>query len=173
MEERSGIITMKGNPLVLVGPALKVGDSAPDVELVGNDLQPVKLSSLGRKVFLYASVPSLDTPVCDMETRRFNEAAANLSDDVAIITISMDLPFAQKRWCGAAGIDKVVTLSDHRDASFGESYGVLIKNLRLLARAVFVLDAARTIRYLEIVNEVTKEPDYEAALSAVKELIGR
>jgi thiol peroxidase len=173
MEERSGIITMKGNPLVLVGPALKVGDSAPDVELVGNDLQPVKLSSLGRKVFLYASVPSLDTPVCDMETRRFNEAAANLSDDVAIITISMDLPFAQKRWCGAAGIDKVVTLSDHRDASFGESYGVLIKNMRLLARAVFVLDAARTIRYLEIVNEVTKEPDYEAALSAVKELIGR
>jgi thiol peroxidase len=171
MEERSGIITMKGNPLVLVGPALKVGDRAPDVELVGNDLQPVKLSSLGRKVFLYASVPSLDTPVCDMETRRFNEAAASLSDDVAIITISMDLPFAQKRWCGAAGIDKVVTLSDHRDASFGEAYGVLIKNLRLLARAVFVLDAARTIRYREIVKEVTKEPDYEAALSAVKKLV--
>jgi thioredoxin-dependent peroxiredoxin len=171
MEERSGIITMKGNPLVLVGPALKVGDKAPDVELAGNDLQPVKLSSLGRKVALYASVPSLDTPVCDMETRRFNEAAANLSDDVAVITISMDLPFAQKRWCGAAGIDRVVTLSDYRNASFGEAYGVLIKDLRLLARAVFVLDSARTIRYLEIVKEVTKEPDYEAALNAVTGLV--
>ena len=171
MEERSGIITMKGNPLVLVGPALKVGDKAPDVELAGNDLQPVMLSSLGRKVALYASVPSLDTPVCDMETRRFNEAAANLSDDVAVITISMDLPFAQKRWCGAAGIERVVTLSDYRDASFGEAYGVLIKDLRLLARAVFVLDSARTIRYLEIVKEVTKEPDYDAALNAVTGLV--
>ena len=171
MEERSGIITMKGNPLVLVGPALKVGDKAPDVELAGNDLQPVKLSSLGRKVALYASVPSLDTPVCDMETRRFNEAAANLSDDVAVIAISMDLPFAQKRWCGAAGIDRVVTLSDYRNASFGEAYGVLIKDLRLLARAVFVLDSARTIRYLEIVKEVTKEPGYEAALNAVTGLV--
>ena len=106
-----------------------------------------------------------------METRRFNEAAANLSDDVAVITISMDLPFAQKRWCGAAGIDRVVTLSDYRNASFGEAYGVLIKDLRLLARAVFVLDSARTIRYLEIVKEVTKEPDYEAALNAVTGLV--
>jgi thioredoxin-dependent peroxiredoxin len=162
---------MKGNPLTLVGPALKVGDRAPDVELVGNDLQAVKLSSLGRKVSLYASVPSLDTPVCDMETRRFNEAAANLSDDVALVTISMDLPFAQKRWCGAAGIDRVVTLSDYRNAFFGEAYGVLIKELRLLARAVFVVDSARTIRYLEIVKEVTKEPDYEAALNAVTGLV--
>ncbi len=169
MEERSGMITMKGSPLTLLGTALKVGDQAPDVELLDNDLQPVRLSSFQQNALIIASVPSLDTPVCDMETRKFNEAAAGL-DDVGMITVSMDLPFAQKRWCGAAGIDKVVTLSDHRDASFGERYGVLIKELRLLARAVFVLDRDRTIRYLEIVKEVTEEPDYQAALSAVKEL---
>jgi thiol peroxidase len=169
MEEHSGMITMKGNPLTLLGTRLKVGGQAPDVELIGNDLQPVRLSSFQQNAFVIASVPSLDTPVCDMETRKFNEAAADL-DDVGIIAVSMDLPFAQKRWCGAAGIDKVVTLSDHRDASFGEGYGVLIKELRLLARAVFVLDKERTVRYLEIVKEVTEEPDYQAALSAVKAL---
>ncbi len=170
MEERDGIITMKGNPLTLVGKELKVGDIAPDIEVLDNDLAPVRLSSFKGKVCVISSVPSLDTPVCDMETRRFNEEAGNLGPDVLILTISMDLPFAQKRWCGAAGVDKVITLSDHRDASFGTDYGVLIKELRLLARAVFVLDREGTIRYIQTVEEVTNEPDYDAVLKAVNEL---
>ncbi len=171
MEERNGVITMKGNPLTLIGPGLKVGDKAPDVELLDNDLHPVSLYSFQKKACILASVPSLDTPVCDMETRRFNEEATNLGDEVAIVTISMDLPFAQKRWCGAAGIDKVITLSDHRDAAFGKEYGVLIKELRLLARAVFVVDRDSKITYIEIVREVTDEPDYQAALTALKTLV--
>ena len=171
MEEHSGVITMRGNPLTLLGPALGVGDRPEDVTLLDNDLAPVALSSFSKKVRVISSVPSLDTPVCDMETRRFNEEAGSLGNEVSIITVSMDLPFAQKRWCGAAGVDKVITLSDHRDAAFGESYGVLIKELRLLARAVFVLDREGVIRYLEIVKEVADEPDYDGALSAVKELV--
>ncbi len=170
MEERAGIITMKGNPLTLVGKELKVGDPAPDFEVLDNDLTPVRLSSFKGKVCVVCSVPSLDTPVCDMETRRFNEEAGKLGADVRILTISMDLPFAQKRWCGAAGVDKVVTLSDHRDASFGTAYGILIKELRLLGRAVFVLDRTGTVRYIQIVKEVTDEPDYEAVLEAVNKL---
>lgn len=168
MGERAGAVTMQGNPLTLVGTELKVGDSAPDVEILDNDLSPVKMSSFQGKVCVISTVPSLDTPVCDMETRRFNEEAGNLGSDVAILTISMDLPFAQKRWCGAAGIDKVTTLSDHRDASFGEGYGVLIKELRLLARAVFVTDKNGVIQYIQIVKELTEEPDYGAVLDAVK-----
>ena len=167
MEERAGIITMKGNPLTLVGKELKVGDPAPDFEVLDNNLTPVRLTSFKGKVCVVCSVPSLDTPVCDMETRRFNEEAGKLGTDVRILTISMDLPFAQKRWCGAAGVDKVVTLSDHRDASFGAAYGVLIKELRLLGRAVFVLDRKGTVRYIQIVKEVTDEPDYDAVLEAV------
>lgn len=170
MEERAGIITMKGNPLTLVGKDLQVGDPAPDFEVLDNDLSPVRLSSYRGKVCVISSVPSLDTPVCDMETRRFNEEADKLSADVQILTISMDLPFAQKRWCGAAGVDKVVTLSDHRNASFGTAYGVLIKELRLLARAVFILDREGIVRYIQIVKEVTDEPDYDAVLEAVKKL---
>jgi len=162
---------MMGNPLTLIGPELKVGDQAPDVKLLDNDLHPVVLSSFGKKAYILTSVPSLDTSVCDMETRKFNEAAADLGEDVAILTVSMDLPFAQKRWCGAAGIENVVTLSDHRDGSFGERYGVLIKELRLLARAVFVVDSERIIRYIQLVKEVTEEPDYQAALNAVKGLM--
>ena len=171
MEERVGIITMKGNPLTLVGKELKVGDPAPDFEVLDNDLTPVRLSSFKGKVCVVSAVPSLDTPVCDMETRRFNEEAGKLGADVRILTISMDLPFAQKRWCGAAGVDKVVTLSDHRDASFGTAYGVLIKELRLLARAVFVLDSEGTVQYIQIVKEVTDEPDYDAVLEAVNKLL--
>ncbi|MBW1791969.1 MAG: thiol peroxidase [Deltaproteobacteria bacterium] len=171
MEERAGIITMKGNPLTLVGKELKVGDPAPDFEVLDNDLTPVRLSSFKGKVCVVCSVPSLDTPVCDMETRRFNEEAGKLGADVRILTISMDLPFAQKRWCGAAGVDKVVTLSDHRDASFGTAYGVLIKELRLLGRAVFVLDREGTVQYIQIVKEVTDEPDYDAVLEAVNKLV--
>jgi len=168
MEERSGIITMKGNPLTLVGKALKEGDAAPDFEVLDNDLAPVNFDSFRGKVCVVSSVPSLDTPVCDMETRRFNEEAGNLGPDIRVLTISMDLPFAQKRWCGAAGVDKVVTLSDHRGASFGMAYGVLIKELRLLARAVFVIDGTGIIRHIEIVKELTEEPDYEAVLKAAK-----
>lgn len=170
MEERAGVITMKGNPLTLLGKELKVGDPGPDCEVLDNDLTPVRLSSFKGKVCVVSAVPSLDTPVCDMETRRFNEEAGNLGSDVRILTISMDLPFAQKRWCGAAGVDKVITLSDHRDASFGTTYGVLIKELRLLGRAVFVLDREGTIRYIQIVKEVADEPDYDAVLKAVNEL---
>jgi thiol peroxidase len=170
MEERTGIVTMKGKPVTLLGKTVKVGQKAPDFEVTANDLSPVKLSSFAGKVCIIASVPSLDTSVCDLETRKFNEKAAQLGDDVVVLTISMDLPFAQKRWCGAAGIKNVQTLSDHRDASFGRAYGVLIKDLRLLARAVFVVDKKGVVRYLQIVPEIATEPDYDAALKAVKEL---
>ncbi len=169
MKERKGAVTMKGNPLTLSGNEVKVGQKAPDFEVVGNDLSPVKLSSLAGKVCIIASVPSLDTSVCDMETRKFNEKAGELGD-VVVLTISMDLPFAQKRWCGAAGVKNVITLSDHRDASFGRAYGVLIKDLRLLARAVFVVDKSGTIRYILLVPELSHEPDYDAVLKAVKEV---
>ena len=170
MSERSGAITMKGNPLTLVGQELKVGDQAPDVTLLDNELNPVQLSSFKGKVVVISAVPSLDTPVCDLETRKFNEEAANLGPDVQILTISMDLPFAQARWCAAEGVDRLTTLSDHRDASFGNAYGVLIKELRLLARCIFVVDKEGTIRYIQLVPELTSEPDYEAVLEAVKEL---
>ncbi len=172
MGERTGLVTMKGKPLTLIGKEVKVGQKAPDAELVANDLSAVKLSSLCRgKVSIITSVPSLDTPVCDLETRRFNEEAGKLSDDVIILTISMDLPFAQKRWCGAAGVKNVQTLSDHREAAFGKAYGVLIKELRLLARAVFVADKEGVIRYVELVKELGTEPNYEAALKAAQGLL--
>ena len=169
MEERSGIITSGGNPLTLLGKEIKVGDQAPDFQVLDNNLKPVSLSTYSGKTILISSVPSLDTSVCDMETRRFNEEAGKLGDDVIILTISMDLPFAQKRWCGAAGVDRVITLSDHREADFGIKYGVLIKELRLLARAVFLVDKERVIRYVEIVPEVSSEPNYEAAIKAVSQ----
>jgi thiol peroxidase len=171
MQERDGIVTMKGNPITLMGTELQVGDKAPDFVAIDNDLNPVSFDSFRGKVCIVSSVPSLDTPVCDMETRRFNDEAGRLADDVEILTISMDLPFAQKRWCGAAGVDRVQTLSDHRDAAFGQAYGVLIKGLRLLARAVFVVDKEGTIRYMELVKEIASEPDYDSILTAVKELV--
>lgn len=170
VNERVGEVTMKGNPLTLVGDEVGVGDKAPDFEVLDNDLNPVKLSDFVGKTILISAVPSLDTPVCDMETRRFNEEAASLGDDVVILTISMDLPFAQKRWCGAAGVTRVQTLSDHADAAFGRAYGVLIKELRLLARAVFVVDAAGVLGYTQSVSELTEEPDYEEVLAALKSL---
>lgn len=171
MKERTGLVTFQGMPLTLVGDGLSTGDKAPDFSVLDNDLNPVSLASFKGKVCLLVTVPSLDTPVCDMETRRFNEEASRLGPDVSVLTVSMDLPFAQKRWCGAAGIQRVKTLSDHRDASFGKSYGVLIKELRLLARAVFALDRKGVIRYEEIVGEIASEPDYDAALGAVKKLV--
>jgi thiol peroxidase len=171
MQERAGMVTMKGNPLTLVGSEVNIGDQAPDFVVVDNDLSPQSVEVCRGKVCIISSVPSLDTPVCDMETRRFNDEASTLGEDVVVLTISMDLPFAQKRWCGAAGVERVQTLSDHRQASFGRAYGVLIKELRLLARAVFVLDQQGTIRYRELVKEVGDEPDYEAVLAAVRELV--
>ncbi len=170
MEQREAAVTFKGAPLTLTGPRLQAGDRAPDFKLLGNDLAEVSLSSFAGKVRVISCVPSLDTPVCDTQTRRFNQEAAALGPDVAILTVSMDLPFAQQRWCGAAGVDRVVTLSDHRQAAFGQAYGVLIAELRLLARAIFVVDREGVIRYVQLVNEITDEPDYDAALAAVREL---
>jgi thiol peroxidase len=171
MQERSAAVTMGGKPLTLTGNELKVGDSAPDVEVIGNDLGPVKLSTYKGKVCVISVVPSLDTSVCDMQTRKFNEAAGNLGDNVVILTISMDLPFAQARWCGAAGVDQVVTLSDYRDSAFGEAYGVLIKDVRLLARSIFVVDPGGTVQYIQLVKEIAEEPNYEEVLEAVKNLV--
>lgn len=171
MQDKEAVVTMKGSPLVLVGSQVEVGDSAPDFEVVANDLSVVKFSSFRDKVCIITSVPSLDTSVCDVMTRRFNQEAGKLGDDVVVLTISMDLPFAQKRWCGAAGVDNVRTLSDYHEVSFGMAFGVLIKELRLLARAVFVVDKEGVVRYKQIVDELTDEPDYEAALKAAEGVI--
>ena len=162
---------MKGDPLTLVGPELKPGDAAPECTVLANDLSEVNLSSFKGQVSIISAVPSLDTPVCDVQTRRFNQAAAELGDDVTILTVSTDLPFAQARWCGAAGVDKVQTLSDHKDVSFGNAYGVLIKELRLLARCIFVVDRDGRISYIQLVRELTSEPDYGAVLNAAKALL--
>lgn len=163
-------VTMKGQPVALAGQDVQVGQRAPEATLTGNDMKPVTLSSFRGKVVILSAVPSLDTSVCSLETHRFNEEAANLTDGIVILTISMDLPFAQKRWCGAEGVQKVLTLSDHKDAAFGRAYGVLIPDLRLLARAVFVVDPDGIVRYKQIVPEIAKEPDYGAALSAARKL---
>ena len=170
MAERPGIITMKGNPLTLLGQEVQVGQQAPDFEVIANDLSPFKISALHGKVAVISAVPSLDTPTCNIETRWFNEEAAKQGPNVEILTISMDLPFAQKRWCGAAGVDRVKTYSDHREAAFGLAYGVLIKELRLLARAVFVLDKAGVVRYIQLVKELSNEPNYDEVLQALGKL---
>src|SRR5580698_2678689 len=166
MAERVGAITMKGSPLTLTGHEIKVGDQAPDVTLVANDLTEVKLSSFKGKKIILSAVPSLDTGICDLETKRFNQEASKLPG-VEILTVSKDLPFAQKRWCGAAGVTAVKTLSDFR-GNFGETYGVLIKGLGLLARCIFVIDEAGKVTYIQLVKEVTTEPNYEEILKAVK-----
>jgi len=171
MKERTGLVTMKGQSLTLLGNQVRVGQKAPDFEVVANDLTTVRFSSFLGKVCIISSVPSLDTAVCDTMTRRFNAEAGSLGEEVVVITISMDLPFAQDRWCIATDVKNVYTFSDHRSAAFGEAFGVLIKDLRLLARAVFIVDREGIIRYIEIVNELTHEPDYEKALRAAKELV--
>jgi len=168
--ERKGIVTIKGNPLTLVGPELKVGDKAPEFNVVDKELKDVGLKDFIGKVKLISVTPSLDTPVCDMQARRFNQEAAGLPEDVVVLNISMDLPFAISRFCTTAGIDMVKTLSDHRDASFGTAYGVLTKELRLLARSIFIIDREDTIRYIEIVPELTNHPDYDKALDMVKRI---
>ena len=170
-QERQGAVTFKGNPMTLVGQPVRSGETAPDFRVVDNTLQPVTLASSAGKIRLITTVPSLDTPVCDTMTRTFNQDAAKLPDNVAVYTISLDLPFAQKRWCGNAGIDRVQTLSDYQDRSFALGYGLLIKELKLMARAVLVIDASDRISYLQIVPEVTSEPDYAAALAAVRALL--
>ncbi len=171
MAEQKGLITFKGNPLTLTDKEVKVGQKAPDFVVIDNNLSPVRFSSYLGKVCIISSVVSLDTPVCDTQTRRFNEEASRLGPNIVISTISMDLPFAQKRWCGTAGVDRLQTLSDHRDASFGMAYGLLIKELRLLARAVFIVDQKGLIQYKELVKEVTNEPNYDAALADLKKLV--
>ena len=168
--ERPGATTLKGNPLTLVGPELKPGDKAPDFEVVDLTLSPVNLAATGNSVRIFSVVPSLDTPVCDAQTKRFNEEAAKLPG-VDIYTISMDLPFAQKRWCGAFGVDRVKMLSDHRSASFGTNYGTLIKELRIECRAIVVVDKDNVIRHVEYVKEVGDHPNYEAALAAARALV--
>lgn len=169
--ERPGDATFQGQPLTAIGPRLKPGDAAPEFELLANDLSPVRLSQSAGKVRLIAAVPSLDTPVCDLEVRTFNKQLEAYLGRVQAYTVSADLPFAQARWCGAAGVRNVQSLSDHRDMSFGDSYGTHIKELRLEARAVFVVDADGVIRYVEYIKEITNSPDYEAALNAVKSLL--
>jgi len=169
--ERSGIITFKGNPFTLLGPELTVGAKAPDFKVVDNSLAPVTLATYSGKIKIISAVPSLDTPVCDSETRRFNLEAVGLPETVVVLTISLDLPFAQKRWCGATGVDRVTTLSDYQERSFASAYGILIKELKLLTRALFIIDAENTVRYIQIVPEVTDEPDYAAVLGAVKSLL--
>ena len=166
MQERKGVITFKGNPMTLLGPEVRVGDKAPDFHVVDNALAQVTLSDFKGKVKIISAVPSLDTPVCDTETRRFNQEAARLRGNVVVLTVSMDLPFAQKRWCAAAGVDKVRTVSDYQDRSFALSYGVLIKELKLLSRSIFVVDGNDTVRYVQHVKEVSSEPDYAAVLEA-------
>ena len=160
--ERPGATTMRGNPLTLVGPELKAGDAAPDFSVIDSSMQPVNLEKTGTHTRIFSVVPSLDTPVCDAQTKRFNEEAAKLPD-VDIYTVSMDLPFAQKRWCGAFGVDKVKMLSDHRDGSFGSAYGTLIKDMRIESRAIFVLDQNNKIRHVEYVKEVADFLSFDAA----------
>ena len=167
--ERQGAVTLKGNPMTLVGPELQRGDAAPDFLCVDNTLKPVTLAQTGTNVRIFSVVPSLDTPVCDAQTRRFNEELEKL-EGVDIYTISVDLPFGQKRYCNTFGIDNVKMLSDHRDASFGTNYGTLIKELRIESRAIFVLDRKNTIRYVEYVKEVGEHPNYDSALEAAKRL---
>ena len=173
MADRAGAVMFKGNPITLGGPEIKPGGDAPDFTALDNGLQPVKLSQAKGKVIVLSAVPSLDTPVCDTETRRFNQEAGGLAG-VEVWTISMDLPFAQKRWCGAAGVTHVKTLSDFRDHSFAQSYGVFIKDgplAGLTARAVFVVGKDGKVKHAEYVKEITTEPNYEAALAAARQAV--
>ncbi|MET1247717.1 thiol peroxidase [Sporolactobacillus sp. STCC-11] len=170
-EERTGVATIKGNPITLIGPELKVGDKAPDFTINKDLIEEAGLADYDGKIKLISVVPSLDTSVCDAQTRRFNQEAAALGDQVAVLTISVDLPFAQSRFCSVAGIENLDTLSDYKFHSFGKSYGVLIKELQLDMRSIFILDKENTIQYVEYLAEMTEHPDYDAALDAVKALL--
>lgn len=170
MQERTGITKFRGQPLTLIGNPVNPGDKAPDFRVVNNSLEEITLASYAGKIRVFNVVPSLDTPVCDQQTRKFNELASGLGNDVVILTVSMDLPFAQKRWCGAAGVDRVITLSDYQDRSFGENYGVLIKELKLLARSIFIVDKEGIVRYVQIVPETGQLPDFDEAIRELHSL---
>lgn len=170
-QERTGVATLKGNPLTLVGPELKVGDQAPDFTLCKSLGEYVSLNDYAGKVKLISVIPSIDTGVCEAQTRRFNEAAAALGDKVVVLTVSADLPFAQARWCGASGVDKVVMLSDYKDNNFGLAYGVYIKEFALDMRSIFIVDENNVIQYVEYLSEMSNHPDYDAAIAAVKQLV--
>jgi len=171
--DRTGLVTMRGKPLTLVGPAIKAGDAAPAFQAVANDMSAYAFDPMAGKVYIVAAVPSLDTAVCSAETKRFNEEAGKLGADVTVITVSRDLPFAQKRWCGAEGIKNVQTVSDFRDRDFGRKYGVDIKETGLLARAVFVVGKDGKVAYAQIVPDITQEPDYAPAINAAKAAAGK
>lgn len=171
MLERTNVFTSKGNPLTLIGPALKVGDKAPEFTLLDNKMSPVKLSDSAGAVRLLSVTPSLDTKVCEIQTVTFNQKAAALSPDIRLYAVSVDLPFAQARFCAAKAVDRLQTLSDYREVSFGTAYGLLIKELRLLARAVLIIDRNDIIRYFQLVPEMSHEPDYEAALAALSQVV--
>ncbi|SDO72518.1 thiol peroxidase, atypical 2-Cys peroxiredoxin [Paenibacillus sp. yr247] len=171
IQERTGVATAGGHPITLLGPEIKVGDQAPDFTVNKDLMTEVSLSDYAGKVKLISVVPSVDTSTCDAQTRRFNVEADKMGDNVVILTISVDLPFALSRFCGAAGIDKVVTLTDYKNRSFGQAYGVLIKELQLDQRAIFILDANNTVRYVEYLTEMSNHPNYDAALSALQELL--
>jgi thiol peroxidase len=171
MSERPNAVTFKGKPLTLVGPEIKIGDKAPHFKLVGNDLADIDCTAYHGKVRVFSVAPSLDTPVCATQTRTFNKEAAGLSADVHILSVSLDLPFALARFCGAEGIDRVTTASDYKYHAFGEGYGVQIKELGLLARAVFVIGRDDKVAHVQYVSEVTHEPDYSTALAAVKKAL--
>ena len=170
--DTTGIITMRGKPLTLTGTEIKVGDKAPDFTALDSELKEVRLIDYTGKIKVISVTPSLDTPVCELQLRRFNSESASLPQDVVVLNISMDLPFAIARFCVAAEIAKARALSDHRDASFGNAYGVLIKELRLLARAIFIIDKNNIVRYKEIVAEQSTHPDYDKALTELRKLLG-
>ncbi len=172
LPQKKGLVTAKGNPLTLLGKELKVGDKAPDFQVVDNSLSPVKLTDFTGKVVLLSVTPSIDTGICDLQAKRFNRMATEVSDDVVILSISVDLPFALARWCGATGSDKIKTLSDYQDWNFGLQYGMLVKESRLLARSVWIIDKNGVIQYIQIVPEMPTEPDYEDAFGALKKLVG-
>ncbi len=171
MQERTDVVKFQGQPLTLLGPALKVGDKAPSFSLVDSDLNAVSLGDFRGKTKIICTLPSLDTPVCDAEVRRFNQEAIQLNEDTLVLVVSADLPFAQKRWCAAADVDRVKTLSDYQELSFATDYGVLMKETKLLCRAIFVVDGEDRIQHVEIVPELSAEPDYAAALAAAKSQI--
>jgi len=171
MSERTGVITFKGNGFTLIGDEVTVGQDAPNCTLKGDGLADVELSSFTGSVVILSVVPSLDTPVCDIQTKRLSQEVASLGEKVKFVTVSLDLPFAQARWCGASDASNVVVLSDYKDRQFGEAWGLLIKELGLLTRAVYVVDGQGTVQYSQVVPEVTDEPDYDAALDAAKKLL--
>ncbi|MBI2832630.1 MAG: thiol peroxidase [Chloroflexi bacterium] len=172
MQQTKVAVTLKGKPVILEGPEVRVGQKAPPFTLIATDMTEVRLTDSKGKVRLLSVLHSLDTGICDLQTRRFEEEAGKFRD-VVIYTISMDLPFAQARYCGAHGIKNLKTLSDYRDASFGRAYGVLIKDLRLHSRAIFIIDTDDTVRYVEYVKEVAQHPDYDKALEALRKVVGQ